>query len=88
MRSSVVLIRIADSTIRRSVATGCCRAMSSVAASSISCWIESISMSDSITASAFSRSPSSRDVEARCIIVATSRLIETSSSVIASSESW
>ena len=56
MRSSDALIRRADTTIRRSVATGCCWASSSTQRSSRSRSMASIARSSTITDSASARS--------------------------------
>ena len=64
--------------MRRSVATGCCRASRSMDASSSSRWSASICSSAAMTLSARCRSASSRAVVARLMADPTSRVISTS----------
>ncbi len=88
MRSRSELIRMPVTMMRRSVATGFCRARRSIASASISSRMRSMALSPAMTVSASWMSASSRAVVARDMAEPTSRVISTSWSEILSRSSW
>jgi hypothetical protein len=88
MRSSDAEMRSDATMIRRSVATGCCRADTWKQSASTLDASASMASSPAMTLSARARSESSSAWVARFIADWTSRVISTRSSLTASSISW